>query len=186
VTLRDIPRGRYSALASAYSSAVGVLSKVLDLEASQAEALIQSKADLDDVIASATVEVMNVEALGSAWQLIYLARLALVRWGVQDHNPDSFKTVKVKGEPSSPTPFSSVSETWEGVTYQLASPRMIALYSHPKVGLLGNLSHAVRAFNEDRWETPEELWAKDKREAEEAARKAEGKAPPAPLEEAAA
>lgn len=165
VTLRYIPRGRYSAFTSVYQAAVNALAAMLKLTVEQAGLLISTKSTLAELMAVATAEVANIEKLGQAWELLFIARGALVRWGVASHNPNSFKTAKVKGEPSTPTPFDPVTELWEGVSYQLASTKMIALYSHPRVGLLWNLCSAVMSYNEDRFKMPEEIWEKNKEEA---------------------
>lgn len=164
VTLRDIPRGRYNALMSAHQTAVGAFANVFNTSAEQAEKLIEGASSLDEVLAVATIEILNVKKMGHAWQLLHMARAELVRWGVCGHQADDFMFPKAAGESPSPTPFEDVKETWEGELYALANNRMISLYSHPRVGILGNLAAAVRAFNEDKWKTPEQIWGEEKKD----------------------
>lgn len=172
VTLRDIPRGRYAAFTSAYQSALAALGKVLSIELEATEKLLLTNGTFDELIASVTAELINVKQLASAWQLLFIARKELVTWGVAGHNPESFK------QRGTPIPFESVLEAWEGVSYSLCSGRMIGLYSHPRVGIMAPLADAVRAFNDDRWATPEEIWEKAKKAAEPAKKEGEAKAVP--------
>lgn len=157
VTIRDIPRGRYFALSSAHQSAVRVFSAVLDTSTEDAEKLLQGTSDLDGLLAVATAEVVHSAQMARAWQLLHLARKEMVRWGICDHRASDFRFPKA-GEEITDTPFEAVTEQWEGMSYRLASPRMIGMYSHPRVGLLGYLAGAVKDFNEDKWKTPEQRW----------------------------
>lgn len=165
-TVQDLPDGKEDALRYALGKAWNALSVVYGVEVELAKILEEEKSPqalvVDTMLSQSGAALVQAEARAHAWRHVIVAQREIVRWGVRDHrlrlrHPGTTEPIEV--------PFESVEITWEGAAHVGAGERMLRLYR--RLGLLGQLSDAVLAFQDGKVLRPEQVWAA----AEEARRK---------------
>jgi len=105
------------------------------------------------------------------------AQLAIIRWGVCDHDPDCFDLTdeleadddqvdEIEGDDrpaENPFPFERGSENYDGVNYLVAGSSVIEAYKSIGSSFLDALYFAIIAWQESRYNPPEKVWEETKR-----------------------
>lgn len=102
----------------------------------------------------------ELDAVGSAFGSLRNAQLEVIKWSVCGHSADDFL---VQGKPY---PFETQDTIVAGVRYQVASPKVLRLYSLASkdsldtahTSLVANIAHVARSFQIGKIPTAQEVW----------------------------
>jgi hypothetical protein len=145
VTVREIPYA---------------VKRSLELRSNAAYARLPKAQEILNDMTLESFDAKQVDKVGETLGAFRDTQLELVKWGVCGHRAEDFL---VRGEPF---PFESVPLLFAGVSYQVASAKMLQLYvsasgrNNPLLHttLLANIANAVRAFQDGTVIEPEEVW----------------------------
>lgn len=146
VTIREIPFA---------------VKRSLELRRSFSFSRLPKAQELLSKLDSEHIDTGALNTVGETLGLVRDTQCELVKWGVSNHRAEDFL---LRG---APVQFESVPITFAGVSYQIASPRMVQLYASANgknnpylhTTLLANIANAVVAFQEGQIVEPEEVWS---------------------------
>ena len=145
VTVREIPYA---------------VKRSLELRSNAAFARLPRAQEILSNLTLDSFDTKQLDTVGESLGAFRDVQCELIKWGVCNHRAEDFL---VRGEPF---PFESIALLFAGVSYQVASPKMLQLYTSANgrnnpllhTTLLANIANAVRAFQDGKVLDPEEVW----------------------------